>query len=74
MFREYVMTLCDFYELDCVGVGGCVWVHVLGLGLRVCIVCWVLVWLDSGTLVGALKDPFWDGLFRWCVMDFACIG
>ena len=52
MFRESVMTLCDFYELDCVGVRGCVWVLVLGLGLRVCIVCWVLVWLDSGTLVG----------------------
>ena len=30
------------------------WVLVLGLGLRVCIVCRDLVWLDIGMLVGGM--------------------
>ena len=29
--------------------------HVLGLGLLVCIICRVLVWLGIGTLVGSMR-------------------
>ena len=41
--------------------------HVLGLGLLVCIICRVLVWLGIGTLVGSMR-------IEGAIMGLCCSG